>query len=139
MATIRKVVHTSARPDAVWDAVRDLGALHTRLVPGFVTATQLAPGERVVTFANGMVIREPIVSVDETLQRVAWTAVSEGLTHYNSSAEVLARPDGTTTVVWTSDVLPDTAAPLIDQLMTAGQEAMQAALDRLANRERTAR
>ena len=65
MATVRKQVVTQAPPDQVWDAIRDVGALHTRLVPGFVTATRLEPGARIVTFANGVTVREPIVTLDE--------------------------------------------------------------------------
>ncbi len=57
MASIRKDILTKARPDDVWDVLRDIGALHTRLVPGFVTDTRLEPGARIVTFANGMVVR----------------------------------------------------------------------------------
>jgi len=44
MASIRKEIYTKARPHDVWDALRDVGALHTRLVPGFVTDTRLEPG-----------------------------------------------------------------------------------------------
>jgi len=33
MASVRKELVTSARPPSVWDAIRDVGALHTRLVP----------------------------------------------------------------------------------------------------------
>ena len=51
-------------------AIRDIGALHTRLVPGFVTDTRVEPGARIVTFGNGLVLREPITTVDDTLQRV---------------------------------------------------------------------
>jgi hypothetical protein len=58
MATIRKEISIAARAEEVWDAVRDVGALHTRLVPGFVIDTRLEPGARIVTFANGMVARE---------------------------------------------------------------------------------
>jgi hypothetical protein len=43
MASIRKEIVTAAKPQAVWDAVRDVGALHTRLVPGFVVDTRLEP------------------------------------------------------------------------------------------------
>ena len=52
MASIREEMVIDASPDAVWDALRDVGALHTRLVPGFVTDTRLEPGARVVTFAT---------------------------------------------------------------------------------------
>ena len=49
------------RDRGVGVAVRDIGALHTRLVPGFVTDVKLEPGARVVTFGNGTVAREVIV------------------------------------------------------------------------------
>ena len=53
MASIRREFLIDARPEEVWDAVRDLGALHTRLVPGFVTDCKLEEGARMVTFARG--------------------------------------------------------------------------------------
>jgi len=46
MASIAVEVTTEASPAAVWDAIRDIGALHARLVPGFVVATELVPGGR---------------------------------------------------------------------------------------------
>ena len=132
MASIRKEIVTRARPAEVWDAVRDIGALHTRLVPGFVIATRLEPGARVVTFANGMTVREPIVTIDEQDRRLVWSAVGGSLTHYNASAQVVAEPDGSSRVVWIADLLPDEAARSVEGMMDAGMAAMQAALDRLA-------
>ena len=82
MASLRREISTSASPDDVWAAIRDIGALHTRLVPGFVIDTQLAPGERTVTFSNGMVVREPIVDIDDDARRLVWTAIVPTLTHY---------------------------------------------------------
>ena len=49
MATIIKEILIDARPDDVWDAVRDFGQVHKRLVPGFVTECQLEGDTRVVT------------------------------------------------------------------------------------------
>jgi hypothetical protein len=69
MATIQKMIVTKATPEQAWDALRDVGALHTKLVPGFVIDTKLEPGTRIVTFGNGAVLRERIVSIDETLRR----------------------------------------------------------------------
>src|SRR3954469_5280427 len=71
MATLHKEIHIEARPEAIWDAARDLGALHTRLVPGFVVDTQLEGTARIVTFGNGMVVRELIISVDDQGRRLA--------------------------------------------------------------------
>ena len=69
MASIHKEIRIHARPEKVWDAVRDVGAIHTRLAPGFVVDTRLEADARVVTFANGMVVRELIVDVDDESRR----------------------------------------------------------------------
>lgn len=53
MASIHREILIDAPPEQVWDAARDVAALHTRLVPGFVTDTRLEEGARIVTFGNG--------------------------------------------------------------------------------------
>jgi carbon monoxide dehydrogenase subunit G len=132
VASIRKEIALTARPDEVWDAVRDIGALHTRLVPGFVVDTKLEADARIVTFANGMTIREPIVAIDEQQRRLVWSATGGPLTHYNASAQVLANGDGdgATTLVWTADFLPHDAASFIEGMMEQGAAAMKAAFAR---------
>jgi hypothetical protein len=130
VASIRKEILLTARPEEVWDALRDIGALHTRLVPGFVVDTKLEGDARIVTFANGMTIREPIVAIDEQRQRLVWAAVGGQLTHYNASAQVMANDDGSATLVWTADFLPHDAAPFIDGMMEQGAAAMKAAFGR---------
>lgn len=130
MATIRKEISTrSMSGEEVWAIVRDIGALHTKLVPGFVVDTRLEPGARVVTFFNGMVVREPIVTIDDAAKRLVWTTQDGPASHYNASAQVFADGDGAK-VVWTADFLPDDAATIIEPLMTAGMAAMKTALDR---------
>lgn len=133
MASIRKEIQTSATPEQAWSALRDVGALHTRLVPGFVVDTRLEPGARIVTFGNGMVIREPIIDVNDELRRVAWSAIGGPLTHYNASAQVLVDATNRTTVVWIADFLPNGAAEQINQMMEQGMTVMKATLDRLAD------
>ena len=76
MASIRREVRIDARPETVWAALRDVGALHTRLAPGFVIGTQLEAGARVVTFGNGLVARELIVDLDGEARRLAWSVVA---------------------------------------------------------------
>jgi len=132
VASIRKEVLTHAALSAVWDAIRDVGALHTRLVPGFVTDTRLEGSTRIVTFANGVVVREPIVTLDEAEHRLVWTAEGGYASHYNAAVQVQVGLDGRTRVVWQADFLPDSATPAIDAAMTAGCAAMQRALDALA-------
>ena len=134
MATIAVEVTTAAAPSLVWDAIRDIGALHTRLVPGFVVATELVPGGRRVTFGNGLVIVEPIISSNDDMRRLAWTAerAPAGLTHYNGAVQVFPREVGGSRVVWTADVLPDEAAGTVGEMMKAGADAMTGALADLA-------
>lgn len=119
---------TSAQPQTVWAAIRDVGALHTRLVPGFVVDTRLEPGARVVTFANGMVIKEPIVTIDDESRRLVWGAQSESLTHYNASVQVFAE-GAASRVVWIADFLPHEAAAVVGPMMEQGMAAMKKALD----------
>jgi hypothetical protein len=132
MATIRSELRTRARPSEVWSAIRDVGALHTRLVPGFVVDTKLEPGARVVTFVNGTVLREPIVTLDDQMRRLVWTHDGGRAQHYNGALHVSELGDGTTSVVWTADFLPDDIAGAMAKAIEAGMAAMQQSLDRLA-------
>ena len=134
MASIRKEIQTAATVDQVWDALRDVGALHTRLVPGFVIDTRLEPGERIVTFGNGMVVREQILDINDDMRRVAWSAIGGALTHYNASAQVFANADNRAKVVWIADFLPNEAAGQIGQMMEQGMAVMKVTLDRLAEK-----
>ena len=126
MASIRKEILLDARPEEVWDAVRDIGALHTRLVPGFVTDTRLEEGARIVTFGNGMVVREVIVDLDDMARRLVWSAKGR-LTHHNASAQVFPDGDKQTKLVWTADLLPNELAGDIRAMMEMGAAAMQKA------------
>ena len=130
MASVRKELVTSARPPSVWDAIRDIGALHERLVPGFVVDTRLEPGARVVTFANGMVVKEPIVTIDDEGRRLVWSAEGGPLTHYNASVQVFAEGAGSR-VVWIADFLPHEAAGVVGPMMEQGMAAMKKALDQV--------
>lgn len=127
MASVVKEIVVRCSASAAWDAIRDIGALHTRLVPGFVVDTKLEPGVRVVTFANGAVVREPIVAIDETRRRLVWSAEGGLSTHYNGSAQVFEDSSGVR-VIWTADFLPDGLESAIDAAMSAGAAAMQRAL-----------
>src|SRR5207237_2519085 len=99
MATIQEEVRVATSAERVWDAIRDVGALHTRLVPGFVVDTRLEPGARVVTFANGMVVKEPIIAIDDEARRLVWSAKGGRLDHYNASVQVFTEGVGSR-VVW---------------------------------------
>jgi len=125
MASIRKTVHIDAPPGQVWDALRDVGALHTRLVPGFVTDTRMEGNTRVVTFGNGAVVREHIVGVDEERRRVAWAIVDAPFRHYSGVAWVEPDINGGSHFVWTVDLLPDELAGQIESMMSTGLQVIK--------------
>jgi hypothetical protein len=131
MASVKREIMTKARVDDVWSAIRDVGALHTRLVPGFVTDTKLEGSVRIVTFGNGMIVREPIISVDDQTKRLVWSAEGGITEHYNASVQVSANDDGSSKVVWIADFLPDSAATAIAAAIDAGMAVMKRTLDRL--------
>ncbi len=125
MASIHKDIPLDAHPDEVWSAVRDFGALHTRLVPGFVTDTRLDGDARIVTFANGGVAREQLVDCDEARRRLVYAIANERISHYSASVQVLADGDAQSRLVWIVDVLPNEIAPYVDGQMDQGALAVQ--------------
>ncbi|WP_280152926.1 SRPBCC family protein [Piscinibacter sp. XHJ-5] len=134
MATIVEEFVVDAPPAAAWDVFRDVGAVHRRLAPGFVRDVQLEEGARIVTFADGLVARELIVTVDDARRRLAYAAVGTAMSHHNASFQVFEEADGRSRVVWIADLLPETLREPIAQRMAAGVKAMQAALNGMAAR-----
>ena len=130
MASIHKDIIIDAPPSDVWDALRNFGALHTRLVPGFVIDTKLDGDNRIVTFSNGTVAREVLVDCDDERRRLVYAVRSERLTQHSASAQVFAESDGHCRLVWIVDVLPSEVAPYMDAQMDLGAVAMQEALGR---------
>jgi carbon monoxide dehydrogenase subunit G len=130
MATIHKEISIAAPPEHVWAAVRDVGNVHTRLVPGLVTDTRLEQTARVVTFANGMVVRELIVTIDDTAQRLAYASVGGRAMHHNASIQVFPDGSGGSRLVWITDVLPDDVAGPIRGLVEQGSAIMKQTLER---------
>lgn len=132
MASIYKDIPLDINPDDVWSAVRDFGAVHTRLAPGFVTDARLDGDARIVTFANGNVAREQLVDCDETRRRLVYAIANERVSHYSASVQVLADGETRSRLVWIIDVLPNEMAPYIDAQMDQAAIAMQKKLGRSA-------
>jgi hypothetical protein len=128
MASIHKDIPIDAHPDEVWAAVRDFGAVHKRLVPGFVLDAHLDGDARIVTFANGTVARELLVDCDDGRRRLVYAVVSERVKQHSASVEVLADGGARTRLIWIVDVLPDEIAAYIQAQMDQAALAMQAAL-----------
>jgi uncharacterized protein YndB with AHSA1/START domain len=129
MASVRKERTIEARPEEVWDALRDWGALHERLVPGFAVDTQLDGEDRIVTFFNGAVARERLIDLDNDDRRLVWSIVDGPYSHHNGAAQVFANDDGTTRFVWVADLLPADLAEVTSGLMERGIDTVKQTLE----------
>jgi polyketide cyclase/dehydrase/lipid transport protein len=129
MATVRKFISLGVPAARAWDALRDWSAVHERVARGFVTATVVEDGARVVTFANGLVAREVLVTLDEDRRRLAYSAAGGRLTHHNAAFEVAEDRGGRSCVTWTADLLPDEMAGLVSGMMDDGAAAMKRTLE----------
>jgi carbon monoxide dehydrogenase subunit G len=130
MATIHQEIEIERSAEFVWEAIRDVGAIHKRLVPGFVVDCKLDGDARIVTFANGMVARELIVSVDDETRRHSWSVRGEQLIHHNASAQVFPDGQDKCRVVWIADLLPNELAPTIGDMIEKALQTMKQTLER---------
>ena len=130
MASIRKEILIEASPETVWAAVRDFGAVHRRLVPGFVTDARLDGDVRIVTFANGMVAREVLVDLDDAARRLVYAVVGGLPTHYNASVQVLAQGENRSRFVWIIDLLPNELAGPVGAMAEQAVKIIQQTLQR---------
>lgn len=129
MASIHKEIEINRSKESVWDAVRDVGAIHKRLVPGFVVDCKLDGDERIITFGNGMVVRELIVDVNDKTCRHSWSARGEPLTHHNASLQVFSVGHDKCRVVWIADLMPNEVAETISEMIQHGLNTMKQTLE----------
>jgi carbon monoxide dehydrogenase subunit G len=125
MASIRRELVVDVPPDEVWTSLRDVGNV-AELFPGILTSSVLAAeDERVVTFANGLVVRERIVDVDETSRRIVYSAQGEGFTHHNASMQIIARTAQASRFIWITDFLPHDARSALEPLIDEGMRCFE--------------
>jgi carbon monoxide dehydrogenase subunit G len=129
MASIHKEILIQARPQDVWAAIRDVGAVHQRLAPGFVIDARLDGDARIVTFANGAVVRELLVDIDDEARRLAYAAIGGRTTHHNASMQVFAEGENHSRLVWITDLLPNEVTAVIHELVEQGAVTMKQTLE----------
>ncbi|MFI1234630.1 SRPBCC family protein [Nocardia salmonicida] len=131
MASVHREFLVDATPDEVWDVLRDFGAVHERLAPGFVTDTRLDADTRTVTFADGTVVAERLVDLDPVSRRVAYTVVGGSLhpSHHHAWMQAVPEAGGRTRFIWHTDVLPDALAAPIAESMEHGATVIRSALE----------
>ncbi len=134
MASIRHEIVIDAPPEHIWDVLRDVGAVHERLLPGRVTGTRLEGDQRFLTFPDGHVIRELIVAIDDA-RRLAYSVVDGArppAEHHHASFEVRPEGDRNGRLIWTTDVLPHALAAKIRIRIERGAVEMKQAIEAAA-------
>ncbi|MEU7886819.1 SRPBCC family protein [Microbispora bryophytorum] len=138
MASIRHEIVIDASPDHIWDVLRDVGAVHERLLPGRVTNTRLEGDQRFLTFPDGHVIRELIVAIDDDSRCLAYSVVDGArppLEHHHASFEVRPEGDEAGRLIWTTNVLPHTRAAEVRIRVEHGAREMKQAIEAAAAAE----
>jgi len=132
MAYIHNEILIDAEPADVWSALSDWGALHERLVPGFVVDTQLDGDARIVTFGNGVVVRELMLDRDDVQRRLSWSIVDGPYAHHNGVAQVFPAGAGRARFVWIADLLPNELAEQTGAMMERGTAVVKQTLEAAA-------
>ncbi len=116
MATLYKEVSLAVAPDALWEKVSKVGEVDKLL--NVIAKSELDGDVRVCTMADGGVLRERIVGIDDAKRRVAYT-ISDApfpLEFHAASMQVIDEGDGRLTFRWVTDLKPDALAAQLEPL-----------------------
>ena len=75
MASISIEVVIESSADDVWKVIGEFATGPSRMAPGFVVDTRAEGDYRTVTFADGTVVRERCIGVDDDARRIAYSIV----------------------------------------------------------------
>ena len=129
MASIHEQLAVEVGADEAWAALRLVGEPHKLFAPVLVDG-QLDGDTRTVKFANGMVVQERILDVDDKRRRVAYSAVNgPGMTYHHASMQVIDAGPGRCLFVWITDFLPPEIAGNLAPLIEQGAKALKAKLE----------
>lgn len=119
MGSIHHETVLDVAADSAWAALRQVELAH-KLFAGVLVDARLEGDVRTVTFANGLLVRERIVDVDDERRRLAYFAFDgTPMSHHNASMQIIPESAGRSRFVWIADFLPssfgETMLPLVEQ------------------------
>ena len=123
MATLKREIPVMNSATSVWQALRAFDQVHTKVAPGFLTDLKVDKDDRIVTFFNGLVARERLVTIDDENCRLVYAVVEGRASHYNAAVQVFPEGHGSC-IVWTIDLLPNELAPAIGSMMDQAANVM---------------
>jgi len=128
MTTVRDEISIDVPAAFAWTKLKDVSRTH-ELFPGVLVGSSLEGDIRTLTFANGSVVQERIVSVADDVRRIAYTVLGGRFEHHASSMQIEVVDADHCRFVWISDFLPDTRAETVRPLMSLGCAALKRALE----------
>ena len=134
MATIHIERIIEAPADFVWNRLRDFGALHTRVAPGFILDTVVEGDVRTVTFDGGLVMRERLIAIDDEHRRIVYSILADLFEHLSASNALFAEGENRCRFIWVVDFLPEDPKARIEAMMNAGADAIKAAMEKAGAR-----
>ena len=130
MASIHEQLEVEVAAEQAWQALRNVAEADKLFAPVLAHAS-LEGNVRTVRFANGAVVRERIVDVDDERRRVAYGAIDgPGMTYHHASMEIIDIGNGHCLFHWTTDFLPPEVGRAIAPLIEQGAKALKANLER---------
>lgn len=132
MASVRTEISINARAEDVWAVIGDFGKGPVLMAPGFVVSSDLVePDLRVVTFVNGVVLHERLITLDDEDRRLVFAVIAGAMqpTHDNAVMQVFADGPDHSRFVWTHDVLPAELAPKMEAAMQHGSGLLKQAME----------
>jgi hypothetical protein len=129
MATNRRELPLDIPAAKAWAAFRDFGQVHAKVAPGFLTDLRMDGGDRIVTFVNGLVARERLVTLDDEGMRLVYSVVDGRASHYNAAVQLFPEGPGKCRLVWIIDLLPDELGPAVAGMMDLARPFMKKALE----------
>ena len=136
MASIQIESPVAVSADTAWGALRQVGRADKLFAP-VLDAADIHGDMRTVHFANGPLLHERIIDVDESSRRVAYSVLdSPGLTYHHASMQIVEEGPQRCRFVWTTDFLPAEAASSLQPLIDQGSEALKNTLENAASTPR---
>lgn len=123
MATIRHEQRIAVPAEKAWGLLRQ-AELADRLFSPVLVSCTMQDDVRIVTFANGLVASEQIITIDDADQRLAYYVMGEMFEHHSASMQIVPVDDGNCRFIWISDFLPEDLAETVQPLVTQGSNAL---------------
>jgi Polyketide cyclase / dehydrase and lipid transport len=122
MASIRTEFPIDVDASRVWQVIGDWADGPVRMARGLVVSSDAEGTVRVVTFADGMIAREQLVTREDDARRIVYSMVGDTVRPEHDNAVMQIVPEGADRCrfIWTRDVLPD---ELAESLRAAMEDA----------------